>query len=43
MKSDSLFYRLFREWPGLALELAGLNDPDVGSAAFGSGIVLILL
>ena len=23
MKTDSLFYELFRRWPGVALELAG--------------------
>jgi len=27
MKTDSLFYELFRRWPGVALELAGL-DPE---------------
>ena len=25
MKTDSLFYELFRRWPGVALDLAGLN------------------
>jgi len=25
MKTDSLFYELFRRWPGVALDLAGLD------------------
>jgi predicted transposase YdaD len=29
MKTDSLFYELFRRWPALALDLAGL-DPQAG-------------
>ena len=32
MKTDSLFYRLFQDWPGLALELAGL-DPSLAGYA----------
>lgn len=33
MKTDSLFYRLFRTLPELALQLAGLPpDPDRGYA-----------
>ncbi len=27
MKTDSLFYELFRRWPALALDLAGLDPP----------------
>jgi predicted transposase/invertase (TIGR01784 family) len=30
MKTDSLFYRLFQEWPGLVLELAELELPAAG-------------
>lgn len=30
MKTDSLFYRLFQEWPELVLELAGLETPATG-------------
>ncbi len=30
MKTDSLFYRLFQEWPELVLELAGLEAPATG-------------
>ena len=30
MKTDSLFYRLFQEWPELVLELAGLETPAAG-------------
>jgi predicted transposase/invertase (TIGR01784 family) len=30
MKTDSLFYRLFQDWPGLVLELAGLDPSAVG-------------
>ncbi|MBB1127107.1 DUF2887 domain-containing protein, partial [Thiospirillum jenense] len=28
MRTDTLFYRLFQDWPGLVLELAGL-DPTL--------------
>ncbi len=30
MRTDSLFYRLFQDWPDLVLELAGLATPAVG-------------
>ena len=30
MKTDSLFYRLFQEWPELVLELAGLETSATG-------------
>jgi predicted transposase/invertase (TIGR01784 family) len=32
MKTDSLFYRLFQDWPGLVLELAGLDSTAAGYA-----------
>jgi predicted transposase YdaD len=32
MQTDSLFYRLFQDWPGLVLELAGLEASAVGYA-----------
>ena len=36
MKTDSLFYELFRRWPGVALELAGLDPDRAGSYEFRS-------
>ena len=30
MKTDSLLYRLFKDWPGLVLELAGLDPAAAG-------------
>jgi predicted transposase/invertase (TIGR01784 family) len=30
MRTDSLFYRLFQDWPELVLELAGLETPAAG-------------
>lgn len=36
MKTDSLFYELFRQWPGVALDLAGLDPADAGRYAFRS-------
>ena len=30
MRTDSLFYRLFQDWPDLVLELAGLETPAAG-------------
>lgn len=30
MKTDSLFYRLFQDWPGLVLELVGLDPSAAG-------------
>ena len=30
MKTDSLFYRLFQDWPELVLELAGLETSATG-------------
>lgn len=32
MRTDSLFYRLFQDWPELVLELAGLEPPAAGYA-----------
>ena len=32
MRTDSLFYRLFQDWPGLVLELAGLDSTAAGYA-----------
>lgn len=36
MKTDSLFYRLFQQWPGLVLELAGIKVTDPGDYQFRS-------
>ncbi len=36
MKTDSLFYRLFQQWPGLVLELAGIQVADPGDYQFRS-------
>jgi len=36
MKTDSLFYRLFQNDPGLALDLAGLAVSEPGRYRFGS-------
>jgi predicted transposase YdaD len=30
MKTDSLFYRLFQDWPALVLELVGLEASATG-------------
>lgn len=31
MKTDALFYELFRHWPGVALQLAGLDPCRAGA------------
>ena len=30
MKTDNLFYELFRQWPAVALDLAGLDPAAAG-------------
>ena len=36
MKTDSLFYALFRRWPGDALQLAGLDPSRADAKEFRS-------